>query len=112
MTTFKVTDKNHPLYGREFPEYTKFARYSGAVEYVPLLIGANTVKFFARCNLEAVRESFDSGLEYCYPQPCRAIVIWTPVVTLTPDMIGSVRNGTPGIDIAHSSGVVIVVEAA
>lgn len=54
MTTFKVTDKNHPLYNREFPEYTVFVRYNGAVEYVPLLVGANTIKFFARCNLREV----------------------------------------------------------
>ncbi len=94
MTTFKINQLTHPLHGREFPEYTAFRRYNGAVEYVPLLIGANQVKFFALCNLREVEaqpvaevtqeaidqlytelyerhtvRAVDSGLDYIYPQP-------------------------------------------
>lgn len=107
MTTFKVTDQNHPLHGREFEEYTQFARYNGGVEWIPLLIGPNTVKFFALCNLREVRQPNMTDLDYCYPQPCRAIVLWKPlVVYITADMIGNARAGIPGIDISKSSGVV------
>lgn len=114
MTTFKITDKNHPLHGREFAEYTRFERYhiySANVTWIPLLIGANTVKFFARCNLEAVREPFDSGMDYCYPQLCTTLAIWKPTIEVPITELGFWKPGSkgiPGVNL-HMSNVRIVL---
>lgn len=113
MTTFKVTDNNHPLHGREFEEYTQFKRYNGGVEWIPLLIGANTVKFFALCNLREVRQPNMTDLDYCYPQPCTALTIWRPTLEVTPEMLW--RKGDGGIKLvecAHVNVVLTLPEAA
>ena len=98
MTIYKLPD------GHEYPEYTKFARYNtGLVEWIPLLIGENRVRFYALCNLVEVRQPFMTDMLYDQPQPCRAITIWRPTLVLSPELAANIN---------HSANVEIVVRPA
>ncbi len=100
MTTYKVPD------GGEYPEYTKFKRYHApcTVDYVPLLIGENRVRFYALSNLVEVKSPFDSGMVYTCEEPPRAIVLWRPTVEVPITQLGYYREGSkqkaiPGVNL-------------
>jgi len=106
MTTYKTKD------GDTYERYDKFTNYIAAtadVTWIPLLVGENRVRYFESSQLVEVvdvrltgmvycypaePQNFDSGLDYCYPQPAPQPL----TVVLTPDMAANV-NHTLGVSI-------------
>lgn len=83
---------------QEYPEYTKFSHYqSPLITWIPLLVSENRVKYFDLSQLSEVKSPFETGMLYGCELPPRAIVVWKPVLVLSP--------------VNHAIGVEILVAA-
>jgi hypothetical protein len=99
--------------GGEHEEYTKFARaHTPFVDYVPLEIAPNRVRFYALSVLVEVVDPRLTGMVYGCAEPPRTLAIWRPTLTVTPEELWKPkqRGGIKLVECAHVN-VVIQLEA-
>lgn len=87
MTTYRTRD------GDTYERYEKFTiKYIATLNWIPLLVGENRVRYFESSQLVEIPDPRLTGLVYSCELPPRAIVLWKPVVTLTPELAAHVNH--------------------